>query len=242
MKRLVLALVLAMTVLPFTAFGLEMMSDSNMKDVTAQAGVAIVADDIVLDQHVGVTKYIDTDGTKPGSTNETAAVTISARHRIQHINAVYASAPSATDPSLNPTFYTYGRSFKVGPLALTIDVGKCSIMSTGLRNLKSYVTSHIPSASYSLAAGGVMDRILHMTSTEAYNTAATNVVGVQIGLPTVEIYTEFDVYGIGVKLVDAEGIDRTDSSYHNDGREFIKIRREGSGLAILGGRVEIAPK
>jgi hypothetical protein len=250
MKRLVLALVLAMTLLPFTAFGLEMMSDSNMKDVTAQAGVAIVADDIVLVQHVGKTKYIDMDGTSISDTAEgAAAIVIGNRRRSQEINAVYGTAASSTEPSLRGIKFTYTTTeFQVGPLPLTIDVGKCVIMSYGLARLKGALRGRYTSeAAYTTEHGGAADRIYHMVYSEFDSTAdATNVVGVQISLPTVEIYTAKDMYGISVELVESTGTNaggfRSDATYHNNGREFISICREASGLAILGGRVEIAPK
>lgn len=47
MKK-VLALALGMLLIPFTAFGLQVMSDADMENITGQSGVAISLNDIVI--------------------------------------------------------------------------------------------------------------------------------------------------------------------------------------------------
>lgn len=60
MKKL--ALFLAIMLIPCTAFGLEMLTDSSMDNITGQDGVSIVADDIQLFLNVDLFAYIDADG------------------------------------------------------------------------------------------------------------------------------------------------------------------------------------
>ncbi len=60
MKKL--ALLLAFMIIPCTAFGLEMLTDSTMDNITGQDGVSIVADDIQLFLNVDFFAYIDADG------------------------------------------------------------------------------------------------------------------------------------------------------------------------------------
>jgi len=60
MKKL--ALILALMLIPCTAFGLEMMTDNAMDNVTGQAGVSIAADDIQIFLNVERFAWIDTDG------------------------------------------------------------------------------------------------------------------------------------------------------------------------------------
>jgi len=60
--------------------------------------------------------------------------------------------------------------------------------------------------------------------------AKTQVAGVVIGLPTVEICTTADSYDVGIA---SEGS-------HNDGKKFIHISKGKSVMAILGGTLEIA--
>lgn len=70
-----------------------------------------------------------------------------------------------------------------------------------------------------------------LTEGLSYNLGtAAPVVGVIIGLPTLEISTTADTYSVGIAGVGA-----------NNGKNFIQISKGASTLAILGGTVEIAP-
>ena len=60
MKKL--ALILALMLIPCSAFGLEMLTDNAMDNVTGQAGVSIAADDIQLFINVERFAWIDSDG------------------------------------------------------------------------------------------------------------------------------------------------------------------------------------
>ena len=60
MKKL--ALILALMLIPCSAFGLEMLNDNSLEDVTGQSGVSIAFDDIQLFLHVGRFAYLDCDG------------------------------------------------------------------------------------------------------------------------------------------------------------------------------------
>jgi hypothetical protein len=256
MKKLVLALIVALTLAPFSAFGLEMMTDDSMKDVTAQAGVAIAIDDVVLEQHIGATKYIDSDGIGGnvelgvddfGAATFGGALVIGSRHRIQHINAIYAAAPAAS-PTVNPgrdeTHFTYEAFNVIAPLA--IDIGTCPTLSFGLNALKT--TLQGAATLYSIGDEATwhamyFDMMYHMTRTEAFDSATTDVIGVIITLPTVEIYTETDIYSISAEVVEtATGATAAAATYHNQGRDYIRICKEASATGILGGRIEIAPK
>jgi hypothetical protein len=60
MKKL--ALLLALMIIPCTAFGLEMLTDNSLDTITGQDGVTIMADDIQLFLNVDLFAYVDTDG------------------------------------------------------------------------------------------------------------------------------------------------------------------------------------
>lgn len=60
MKKL--ALILALMIIPCSAFGLEMLNDSAMDDITGQAGVNIAVDDIQLFINIEKMAWIDCDG------------------------------------------------------------------------------------------------------------------------------------------------------------------------------------
>jgi hypothetical protein len=253
MKKLVLALIVALTLAPFSAFGLEMMTDDSMKDVTAQAGVAIAVDDIVLESHVGAVKYIDVDGTglqRDGSADQAGALVIGARHRIQEINAMYGATSPGDEPGIHAQHYNYEAFGAIAPLV--IDVGTLPTLSYGLNVLKQYLTTAPQAALGGAALTAAGDTVWNarnwnqsfgMSHAQATNTGATNVVGVMITLPTVEIYTHSDIYSISAEIVDsATGATETDASYHNNGETYIRIMKDASALGICGGRIEIAPK
>jgi hypothetical protein len=78
------------------------------------------------------------------------------------------------------------------------------------------------------------------TNTTLRNAKGKYVAGVTIGLPTVEIKTYYNTVGEqkAIKLAETA----VDASVMNAGKEFITIKKTGnSELAILGGRLEIAP-
>jgi hypothetical protein len=60
MKKL--ALLLALLIIPCTAFGLEMLTEESMDAITGQDGVTIIADDIQLFLNVDLFAYQDADG------------------------------------------------------------------------------------------------------------------------------------------------------------------------------------
>lgn len=108
MKKLVMALVFAIALAPLSAFGLEMMTDGDMKDTTAQAGVAIAIDDVILEQFIGETKYIDSDGVTgdefagmDGASSLGGALVIGQRHKFQMINAIYTGSKTIDENALD---------------------------------------------------------------------------------------------------------------------------------------------
>jgi hypothetical protein len=60
MKKL--ALILALIIIPCSAFGLEMLNDETMDGITAQAGINIAVDDIQLFLNIEKMAWIDCDG------------------------------------------------------------------------------------------------------------------------------------------------------------------------------------
>jgi len=60
MKKL--ALILALMLVPCTAFGLEMLTDNALDTVTGQSGVSIAADDVQIFLNVDRIAWIDCDG------------------------------------------------------------------------------------------------------------------------------------------------------------------------------------
>jgi hypothetical protein len=61
MKK-ILAIVAVMMLVPFTAFGMEMMADTALEDVTGQAGVSITIDNVQMDFAMDYLSWGDGDG------------------------------------------------------------------------------------------------------------------------------------------------------------------------------------
>lgn len=240
MKKLTGILIAAALVLaPMSASALEMMTDSNMKDVTGQAGVSIAIDDVVIyQQSIADTTYWDTDGNTQYNPNGTVATSDSSygiqiaydnnTQKLITIDAIYnestdglggeynASALGGVFTQLDGTDYTDteiaadGNAFNEAH-ALTIDVGTCSVLTAG----------------------------------KSFNLGQTApVAGVVIGLPTVEIvqYNNANRRAISLQTESGGDVLTTEGQAVNAGKKFIEIEKTGtSKMAILGGTVEIAP-
>jgi hypothetical protein len=61
MKKM-LAIAAIVMLVPFTAFGLEMMADTALEDVTGQAGVSISIDNVQMDMSIDYVAWGDDDG------------------------------------------------------------------------------------------------------------------------------------------------------------------------------------
>jgi hypothetical protein len=228
----------AIAIAPMSASALEALTDSAMNDVTAQAGVSIAVDDIVIYQNsIADTTYTDSDsglGIKIDYAANSNKVTI--LNAITDDNSGYGIAdfngmglteytagtigmvgvtmtdpgdPTATPP-VDPTF-SGPTGFQTGAAALSIDIGTCDVLTAG-KNFNGMQFA---------AAGGTVG-------------------GVIIGLPTLEITTYRSNDTKTISMVHDGGA--VANSAVNVNKEYIKITKDGySKMAILGGTIEIAP-
>lgn len=106
MKKL--ALILALMIIPCTAFGLEMLTDNSLDNITAQDGVSITVDDVSLFLNVDLFAYVDCDGydLHNGCTGDGAMVAFSNfQMDTININAMIGTADGvAGSPTYNPAF------------------------------------------------------------------------------------------------------------------------------------------
>jgi len=235
MKKTIISMIIgvSLAVAP-SAFALTQMSDSNMKAATGQAGVSITLDNVVIEQFVGATTYTDADGYDGNG----GSIVISDKHTIKGYNALTNGTDFAADGYTAPW---------VKAAALSIDVGTCNILMAGNNANKdaivaagqnvaidSLITAGDKAASAAtLMAAGVTDHISEANGLYEFSTAGwadMDVVGVVIGLPTLEITTTTDTYSVGVAMAGAI----------NDGDNFITISKGASKMAIVSGVVEIA--
>jgi hypothetical protein len=119
MKKLVIATIAAASmVFASSAFALQAMDASSMKDTTGQGGVAIAVNNVVLETITENTYYIDNTGNAGNGAG--SALVISGQHTIKHINSI------ATDPG-NAGTVIAGYTFAKHPL--TIDIGACDLLA-----------------------------------------------------------------------------------------------------------------
>jgi hypothetical protein len=254
---------------PMSASALEALTDNAMSDVTAQAGVHIAIDDVILFQTIDYTKYTDTDGMdenkytyhQAGDTNtdnvadDAASLVISKKETLKVINAIWkanevgtgygipgqtgssgaAFGGAAIDLQLAADGWVGSKTFTghafladgyrnkdvdgdgvfdiFSPSALMIDIGNCKVLSAAAAAKSAVVT-------------GV--------------NADSTITGVCITLPTVEIKTSADSYFVGIVEGGADGNTKRGTTI-NSGKNFIKIEKGNSLMAVLGGDLEIAP-
>ena len=160
MKKLVLSAVLgASLMISSSAFALTAMSDANMKAATGQAGVSIAIDNVVIEQFVGSTSYIDTD------TN--AAVRITDKHVVKTMLAMTSATDYAND------FLDQAGVANLGTwnhaAALTIDVGRCAALSAGVE-----ANNNAPAGAVTVAGVVIgLPTLLINTTSDTYNVGVT---------------------------------------------------------------------
>jgi hypothetical protein len=204
-----------------------------MDEVTGQAGVSIAVDDVKIYQSIEYLRYYDEDGlTDPLTlglpTGAGASVGISNLQMMVNINAITGlssglpfspgrSALGDYDSSMNynnvwgdPGTGVYTDA-AYAPSALTIDA-----------------TEALPVLSTALATKNT-NLGLGLTN--------TNVAGVQIGLPTVEIHQSAIQFDITV--ADATAINAGTGAIADD--SYGQIRIGNQTISILDGTLEIAP-
>jgi len=216
-----LLLVGAVLMLSGAAFALQPISDSQMASITAQSGVDIAVDDVVIYQHFNNLSYTDNDGTGtltiPGTP---ATVNLADFGMTTYINAIaYDNTTTGAWISLGGNMglmgstasatYNPGADFAQ---ALTIDVGTMPILSAG----------------YSLVLAGSTD----------YATTGVFMTGVKIGIPTLEIYVPS--LEVTPSVTETTAINSYNVST-GTGAEFGTIGITGMTTAFMGGHLEIAP-
>ena len=209
MKKL--ALILALLIIPCTAFGLEMLNDDAMDQVTGQSGVHIAFDDVQLFINIEKLAWIDCDGLdNPTScTGAPGALVINDfQIDVLNINAIVSTSVTDEFGTINPTNQTTGTSaltlysVSCGKIPLFYDYGQtgdesCYLNSatvTDTAGLDHYTTVSTSSRFTAAALSIDVTDELPALSQGFTNNAGTlapggvDVGGVYIGLPTMEIY------------------------------------------------------
>ena len=236
MKKLI-AMVLAMLLVPTMALGMQSMDNGEMEGVTGQAGVNIAIDDFKMYQNIQGLWYTDTDGITTinkgnnlgmdaiSTAGGAASIGIDELNVMVEVNAITSAAGSnvndlgSTGRDLQGTFndiegetvYNNNDNDAFNAKPITIDV-----------------TSALPVLSTAAASNGF----------------AGGVPGVRIELGTMEVVQtalQFDVQmNDGSPLTSPNQIQTAMEGVGGDA-SYGQISIEKTSMAILDGSVEIAP-
>lgn len=247
----------AIITVPMTSFALESMSKGALKKATAQAGVSIGIDNVVIVQKSQPTTiYWDNDGTSAlsGTLGDItkAGVSISYDNLAEKLIVLdgildadnYGTSKLEAKFNISANSADFGIS-KVG-IAETADLAAGKIDPTNGNTKEASAGEYITGISPLTIDVGTCQSL---TAGFKYNTVGTktyDVAGVVIGLPTIEITT---YHSNDVKTISVVAETASDDVL-NDGvkdglttsNQLISIEKSGtSQMAILGGRLEIAP-
>jgi hypothetical protein len=238
MKKL--ALILAFMIIPCTAFGLEMLSDTTMDGITGQAGVNIAMDDIQLFINIEKLAWIDCDGFdslegKGTCSGEGGALVLNNfQIDVLNINAITRTAAQGSGLGLGlgstscgdiDLFYDYATSgtfdgcslFNAGAagqdLGLNNYTGKLGDSSTFVPHFLTIdVTDALPASTEGFQYW--RDHAWTSAAIFGHNAMdASTVGGVLIGIPTMEIYINEMVF---TPVYDGDLSSANDSEAAND--------------------------
>jgi hypothetical protein len=257
MKKL--ALILALIIIPCSAFGLEMLSDNSLDEVTGQAGVNIAVDDIQLFLNIEKMAWIDCDGfdSLEGkgtcSGNGGAVALNNFQIDVLNINAITRTAVQGSGLGLGlgstscgdiDLFYDYATSLTAGQCLLAGSAGQ----DLGLNNyhgklgdnstfvpkfLTIDVTDELPAST----EGFQYWRDHAWTSGAVFGHLAmdaSTIGGVLIGIPTVEIYINEMVF---TPLYDGDLQGQTSTAANDDNRTWLGAN--GSATSATWGTVQM---
>jgi hypothetical protein len=258
MKKL--ALFLALMLIPCSAFGLEMLTDSSMDEISGQSGVGIFGDDIQMFLNVELFAYMDCDGYTTtdsyiyANCSGSGAMFVVNNFQMDtiNINAIVSTEATANDtdgagiynnPNLVSTscgiqlFYAYDST-----LAFETCASTCALAAGGTHGLDNLHTdTNNPWGDRFLPQGIMIDITDELPAgSEGYRYMANNtnvkIIGVLIGLPTWEFYIDDMHFQPDVNDLNCE------TWVANEHDDFGTIAIQGITFTILDGWIEIGPK
>ncbi len=235
MKKIT-AIVAGLMLIPFTAFGMQTISEQEMDNVTGQSGVAIAIDDVMVHFSASETWYqnvaLDPDG---ASTDNAAAVgMVESGEELMFVNAIVG---------MNIADDNYDGLYSSGEQALLgayddLDLLYSRATTDGAETEGEY--DHSPSA----LTIRVSDDLAIFNEAADYTGEGTGqVAGVQISLPTVEIHTEgsmaMDLLVSVTELADPSPVGNTREDANT--WSYGTLYSGSETMAVLGGTLVIAP-
>jgi len=273
MKKLVLVLAILM-VLPAAAFGIQydLMNDGNMEDVTGQAGVSILFDDIQLFLNIERIAWLDCDGFDTAGTYDSFNCTgdggaLGLQNFQLDVLEINAITRTDGDADGSPNGEIDLQSASCGSLDLNWDYGDTTVFDTGcaiatgysfnqlgtfalqtkgLNNYDQDVNNGSGAIAFSALTIDATSQLPALTEQYTNNEGAeTNVGGVLIGIPTMEIYIpNMTLTPAFYNLADQTAADNDvdgDDDVFGDSANFGTIEMSGITFTTLSGWIEIAP-
>jgi len=241
MKKLALILAIMM-IIPGTAFGMQMLNNQSMDQITGQSGVSIAFDDVQMFINIDKLAWVDCDGftmaSHSGGLNGTCSgsgAMVSMNNfqiDVLNVNAIVATSGAAN--GLKSTscgninlFYTY---------ASTAPLGGCVQWTTGHTQGLDNMQGRFHAQALTI---DVTDKLPALTEGLNNNipsmSGALKVAGVLIGLPTMEIYINEMYLDITIDDLNNE------TTVANNGDSYGHVLMDGIDVAFLSGWMEIAP-
>lgn len=260
MKKLVLILALLIAI-PGAAFGMEMLDDSKLDNVTGQSGVNIVFDDIQMFINIERMAYIDNDGFSSTlyvgpqiASSEGGAIAIDDfQIDVMNINAIYYGSFDGTVTALSSGTASgidlqFGEAAGTGYGDSTTELYNFNVggtVYTGLKGLENYDNVAGGVASYTAkaltidvtAALPVTSQAITRNAVGSMNSTLISVGGVMIGLPTAEISIN-DMYLTPTYYCQNTNLGTLN---YNDGDDYGSFLIQGLNMAVLNGWLEISP-
>lgn len=248
MKKL--ALILALMLIPCSAFGLEMLDDTSLDGITGQAGVNIALDDVQIFINIERLAWVDADGFDSLESKGTASgaggaiVLNNFQIDVLNINAITRTAAQGSGSGLGlgststgfiPLFYDYATSATTNAILLQ----GTTVQDLGLNNYYGKLGDNSTFVPHFLTID-VTDRL--PASTEGFQywrdhswtsaavdghlaMDASTIGGVLIGLPTVEIYINQLIL---TPLYDGDLMGSTSKAGNDDTRTWIGSNGEAT--------------
>lgn len=261
-----LALILALLLVPCTAFGLQMMDETAMDGITGQSGVHIAFDDVQLFLNIERLAWIDCDGLSSSAqtfnsqvygtcTGGAGAIGINNfQLDVVNINAIVSS--TATDSKATgdflqstdgmplysvscgeiPLFYNYGQTGQGDGCSLTGGV-------TSTLGLDNYYDRG--SSSGFRAQAVTIDATSELPAISAgvqnnFGESSVSYGGIVIGVPTVEIHIN-SLSLTPFFTSDINSDNPATTAVLNNNKTFGTIYMEGITFTTLSGWMEIGP-
>ena len=253
MKK-VLALAVAMLLIPFTAFGLEMMSDSDMESITGQSGVAISLDNIQLYQDsAGSELWFETALNSSASLAAVGLVYEEGSARYLFLNKVgspfalrnggsgYLGVSSVGALAAGANDKLRGNYEPLRLMFLNDNLGW-----QGTRNAPSVLSIRVVHhhANGIFGSQATLDAVHSLDPSNADYVAGRG-AHIEIGLPTIEIYTAggsadiFSVYVLSANAYNGGGPGPVGSGAFTYSLGTLYTSDDGGTTTILGGRLGI---